>query len=97
MERGMEGETRAEGRRGRSHAKERMREVGGESWRRSSGEVERWPACEEGRSGWSGRGEAGGALFGGQAPDEAERRLVAVWARHGLGASGIVVEGNGIA
>jgi hypothetical protein len=36
-------------------------------------------------------------LVGGQAPEEAQRRLVAVGARQGLGASGIVDEGSRVA
>jgi hypothetical protein len=67
-----------------------MREGGAESWRRSSSEAERWPACEGGRSEGSARREPSGALVGGQAP----HALVAVWARQGLGASGIVVDGS---
>jgi hypothetical protein len=80
-----------------SHAEERMREGEAESWRRSSGEAERWPACEQGRSGGSARREPSGALVGGQAPYEAQCPLVAVRARQGLGASGIVVDGSRVA
>lgn len=97
MLRGTEGETRAEARRGPSHAKDRMREGGTESWRRSSGEVGWWAASVDGRSGGSAGGEPMGALVGGQAPHEAQRTLVAVRARQELGRSSIVVDGSRVA
>ena len=95
MERGTEDEMaqRAEGGR-RTRDIECARAA---SWGRSSGETERWPACEQGRSGGSARREPSGAFFGGQAPHEAQRRLVAVRARHGLWALGIVVDGSRVA
>jgi hypothetical protein len=74
-----------------------MREGGAESWRRSSVEAERWPACEEGRSGGSAGREPSGALVGGQASHEAQCRLVAMGARHWLGTWGIVVDGSPVA